>query len=90
MSYVVVCTNERRGMCYTAVPAAWVSGNTLFWPNITSIKRELLRADKNSIPDDKWVQYKCEIKVAGIETFQEALEVEKKLSDCTDTEEEEV
>lgn len=72
------------------VPRLWESNGTLYWPkDLRYSERELLRSDASSFPEDDWEQLPCILKLSGIKSFEEAIELEKGFTKCVDTDAEE-
>ncbi|CAH0560367.1 unnamed protein product [Brassicogethes aeneus] len=56
---------------------------------MTYSTREELRSNAASVPEEYWAEYPCVVKCTGVESFKEALIIEKQLSKCLDTDAEE-
>lgn len=89
-TYKIVLTKEKRGIYFTAVPHKWEKEKYLFWPDkLTSGQINKLRSSISSDPEKTWGKYRCLVKCKNIKSFEEALSLEKQLTECTDTEAEE-
>lgn len=88
--FKIVSTREKRGIYFTVVPYKWEANGILFWPDhISHSKREVLRSNMESTPDEGWAKYNCVVKCSGIPNFKDALKIEKQLTNCIDTDAEE-
>lgn len=73
-------------MQYAYVPHLWEQNGKFFWPN-TDLTRE--RENPNSVPQDKWFQYKGVVKKDNIIGLAEATLWEEQFLDCPNTDAEE-
>lgn len=88
--FKVVMTKEKKGIYFSAVPHGWEVNKILFWPDhLMHSQREKLRSAADSIPEETWTQLPCIVKTTNIKTFKEALLIEQKLTQCSDTDAEE-
>lgn len=59
----------------------------LYWSTHLKLKDwKKLRAGATSLPEENWEIFDCILKYSYILTFKEALEIEQKLSQCSETE----
>lgn len=89
-SFKVVTTKEKNGIYFSVVPHLWEQNNILYWPeHLNHSRRESIRCDPSSTPEDNWSTFPCMVKFSGIKNFRDALQIERQLTDCSDTEAEE-
>lgn len=82
-----MATNEKRGIYFTAVPHKWEINKILYWPtSMRNSERKLLRSNPARVPESSWDQFSYILKLTNIKTFEEALRLEKQLTDCSDSE----
>lgn len=90
MSFKIVSTKEKKGICFCVVPDQWENDGTLFWPeHLSYSQREALRRNSTSCPEDDWSSLPCILKLTGLSNFKDALHFEKQFTECTDTDAEE-
>lgn len=90
MSFKIVCTKEKKGICFCVVPYQWENNGILFWPeHLNFSQRENLRRNPLSVPEDTWSELECILKFSELENFKDAVTLEKQLTECVDADAEE-
>ena len=88
MPFKIVETIENGNVYLCVIPHCWEDNGTLYWPP-GKYSANSMRKDEASQPNlESWSKQPCTVKRQGIASFSEASKIEERMSQFSDTEEE--